>query len=458
MKIIKRVALNLLVVVLMSKKSSFSEKQLAVINDIGKKQMVMHVGSMGCGKTYSIEVALGLLCLKLNKAGITGLDIVLLGKSQKTVKENQCNTLSKLFGENFRYDAGRRDGRIKDAVLFDQYITIIGFNDNSAESKFRGLSNIFCMIHDEAIMCTEEQLLMVLSRLRGEFSSKEKEVFKKLGINPPFYIGSTNPDSPEHWLKKKIDNNDFDDVIVWTLHDARWDGCLEYYSRLQRLYPEGSIYRERYIDSKWVAAEGSIFKDFLADTNRYLMGRVNPSDFTFASIGIDFGGHKSGTSLVCVGYYSDRKRGLCVLHSDRLIGNKGEINPDKMNNWIITQLRSIKMKYPNLRIADINCDNAEQYLESGVRNAVRKAGLGIPVSDALKRKIIDRIKFIQNMMGMELFQVMTCCETLISCLKSLVYDPKSNVDKILDDGSTDNDTFDAFCYAFEKQMNRFNYI
>lgn len=61
--------------------SSYGIKQLDIIKNIGRCKRELHVGVYGCGKTYSISVALGILCLRLRNEGVTGLNIVLLGKN-----------------------------------------------------------------------------------------------------------------------------------------------------------------------------------------------------------------------------------------------------------------------------------------------------------------------------------------------------------------------------------------
>lgn len=437
--------------------SSYGVKQLAVIKDIGKYKYTIHTGCYGCGKTYSIEVALGLLCLALYKKGVKGLDIVLLGKTQQTVKKNQCNVLSTCFGDNFRYDSGRTDGKVKDAMMFGQYIHIIGLNDKSSESKFRGISNIFCIVHDEAIFCTKEQFNAVQSRLRAEFKPEVQQVFDELGLVVPFYIASTNPDSPNHFLKKLIDEGFFDKSVVWTMGDAKWHGSKEYYDNLKALYKEGTLDYKRYLLSQWVAAEGAIFTYFIANHDKFIINKLEKR-VGFAIAGIDFGGNKSGTSIVITGFYENKQDGLVVLHSNKLLRNKGEIDPEVMYDWLIEQITVYKSKYKDIPLLNIYCDNAEQYLEAGVRNTIRKKGWHIVVGDAKKIAIMDRVKFVQRIIALGCFDIIADCKTLINSLDELVYDDKSLVDKIKDDGSTDNDTWDGFSYSFETQINNYNFI
>lgn len=438
--------------------SSYGIKQLDIIKNIGRCKRELHVGVYGCGKTYSISVALGILSLRLRNEGVTGLNIVLLGKTQQTVKKNICNVLSDNFGKDFRYDSGRKDGKTKDGVLFDQYIHIIGLNDKSSEGKFRGLSNIFCIIHDEAVLCSEEQFNKILGRLRGSFSNEAMSTFNKLSIVPCFYIGSTNPDSPVHWLKHKIDDNYFDKVINWHIDDAKWKGAREYYDNLLKAYPEGSIDRQRYLQCKWVAAEGIIFKYFLENKDKFIVDDVDEKSIGYAVAGIDIGGHKSGSTIVISGFHGNISEGITVLHSAKLIDNKGTIDADRLNVWIMEQIDIFRSKYDSVPIVQANVDNAEQYIEAGIRNALRRNGYNITVADAKKILIMDRVKFIQKMFAVNMLHIHSDCNDLIKSLSTLVYDEKKLKDTVLDDGNTDNDSFDAFCYSFEKQISRFSYV
>lgn len=438
--------------------SNYGIKQLEVIRDIGRVNSEIHIGVYGCGKTYAISVALGVLCMKLNSEGVNGLNIVLLGKSQRTVKKNICNPLSDCFGINFKYDSGRKDGHTKDGKLFNQYIHIVGLNDKTSESKIRGISDIFCIVHDEAVLCSEEQFNRIMGRLRGSYSKEVTDVFKKLGIVEHFYIGSTNPDAPNHWLKQKIDSDYFDKVIEWNINDAQWEGSKTYYENLLKSYPPGSIDRQRYLECKWVAAEGVIFNNFIENKNRFIVDKVDTSKIGFATAGLDFGGNKSGTSLVFTAYYKNIKDGLIVLQSDKLLRNKGEIDPVTLNNWVIEQFNKFKQTY-NIPVLELSCDSAEQYLEAGVRNALNSGrGYCVPTGDALKIKIMDRVKFVQRMFGLDMLHIHSNCKTVINSLSELCYDDKSLQDKVLDNGTTDNDTWDAFSYSFEKQISRFDFV
>ena len=207
----------------------------------------------------------------------------------------------------------------------------------------------------------------------------------------------------------------------------------------------------------WVAAEGSIFSYFIAHHDEFVVDSVEQNEIAFALAGLDYGGNKSGTSLVITGFYRDKKKGIVVLQSNKLLRNKGEIDPEVMYEWILNELSVFNSKF-NIPLQKIYCDNAEQYLEAGTRTAIRKQGMKIVVCDALKMPILDRVKFIQRIMALGMFSVLSQCKTVISSLDGLVYDEKSLADKVLDNGTTDNDTWDGLSYSVESQINIYNFI
>lgn len=74
----------------------------------------------------------------------------------------------------------------------------------------------------------------------------------------------TNPDEPGHYVKKElIDQAEAKAIEVheFRLRDnpALDDEVIAYY---QRLYPEGSVFHQRFIEGKWVAASGLIWPEF----------------------------------------------------------------------------------------------------------------------------------------------------------------------------------------------------
>lgn len=413
--------------------SSYGRKQLEIIRDIGKEKFSMHVGCFGCGKTYSIEVALGYLCLKLRNEGLTGLNIVLLGKTQQAVKKNQCNVLSTCFGQDFKYDTSKKDGKTKDAVLFEQYIHIIGLNDKGSEGKFRGISDIFCIIHDEAVLCTEEQFEYINGRLRGEFSDRQMEVFNRLGIVPCFYVGSTNPDSPVHWLKKLIDRSFFDRVVTWCMNDARWKGAKEYYDRLKKLYKDNALFYDRYLKGLWVSAEGMVWPSFnykkhVIEHKEYFESEedIDYSGFERVVIGVDWG-NKHNTSFVVLAYsdgvyvalrclsYNQTAPSMLAFHLSKLIEN-------------IERTHKVDAIYVDGAGAGYNKELSD-------RNIVYE----------LADKSHDKIPLVDSAFAKEELYILSNCTSLINCIYGYKFKENSVDDAI---NRVNDDECDALRYAY----------
>jgi PBSX family phage terminase large subunit len=84
--------------------------------------------------------------------------------------------------------------------------------------------------------------------------------------------GTTNPDSPFHWLKANYLDNDKlrNDGILWSQHFTMADNpnlSHEFVESQKKLYT-GFFYK-RFIEGQWVIAEGAIYKDSWSDTLLY---------------------------------------------------------------------------------------------------------------------------------------------------------------------------------------------
>src|ERR1700724_394600 len=76
--------------------------------------------------------------------------------------------------------------------------------------------------------------------------------------------GTTNPDSPYHWLKTDyLDNHDLRAKnLLWSAHFTMADNpnlTPEFVEAQHRLYR--GFFHQRFIQGRWVLAEGVIYKD-----------------------------------------------------------------------------------------------------------------------------------------------------------------------------------------------------
>lgn len=240
-------------------------------------------GAVRSGKTVSSEVA----WLKYVTLEAPPGDLLMVGKTERTLKRNIIMPLLDIAGSACVYKQG--EGEL---YIMGRRCYIVGANDERSENKIRGMTCAGAY-GDEITLWPESFFQMLLSRM---------------SVAGARFFGTTNPDSPAHWLKTKyIDRfdtlNGDDDahkglrVFHFRLEDNE---TLDhaYVEQLKREYT-GLWYR-RYILGDWVAAEGAVYDMF--DTDKHLVnempqlsrhfmaadyGTVNPTTLAYMSLGVD---------------------------------------------------------------------------------------------------------------------------------------------------------------------------
>lgn len=167
---------------------------------------------------------------------------LMCGKSLTTLKRNCLILLEELFGtSNFTFSTSA-----KEAYLFGRRILLEGANDARSESKIRGLTlqGAYC---DELTLFPKDFFAMLLSRLR---------------VPGAKLIATTNPDSPEHWLKKEyIDRSaELDMLVMRFLLDDNTTLDPGYVSAIKAEYT--GVFYDRFILGEWCLAEGIIYPQF----------------------------------------------------------------------------------------------------------------------------------------------------------------------------------------------------
>lgn len=284
--------------------SSYGLKQLQVIKNFGKEKLVLHSSCMGTGKTYGICSAFVVYCAMMEKLGIHGLNFVLLADSQATAKRNLGNILSLLAGENFKYDSSKRTGVVKDAMLFSHNIYICGLSDSRSVERFRGISNITGIIQEEVTLSTEEQFALINSRLRGEYP---QEILNKWpnGYVLRWWVGSTNPGAPNHYIKKKADSGDIT-MVQWFQEDAKYQGAKEYFEDLKKLYAGMPALYKRNVEGEWTSAEGAVYVMFNPKVHILKDMEVDLTRIKYSIISIDYGSNHPTAILLIAKTYENK--------------------------------------------------------------------------------------------------------------------------------------------------------
>lgn len=218
-------------------------------------------GSVSSGKTWVSLVLWGFWVATMP----TDKLYLMCGKSLTTLKRNCLIPLEELFGRsNFQFSTSA-----KEAYLFGRRILLEGANDARSESKIRGLTlqGAYC---DELTLFPKDFFVMLLSRLR---------------VPGAKLIATTNPDSPEHWLKKEyIDRRtELDMLVVRFLLDDNTTLDPQYVTAVKAEYT--GVFYNRFILGEWCLAEGIVYPQF--DRTQHVRQLDSPQGKWYISV--DYG-------------------------------------------------------------------------------------------------------------------------------------------------------------------------
>ena len=220
-------------------------------------------------------------------------------------------------------------------------------------------------------------------------------------------------------------------------------------------YDSSSIWYQRDILGKRVVAEGLIYCEF-KDYHIIKMQDWNAIDekgnytndirksLKFITVGVDFGGNLSAHSFNATGF-TNQFRKFGTIKQKRIAKR---IDDKELTEEFIKFIKELREEYPNVNIIDIRCDSAEQTLIAGFERALRENNIGIPINNAIKGEILNRIRFYCKMFSTNKYFVLECCNNLIMAFKTAVWEKDKN-DVRLDDGKQDVDSLDAQEYSTE---------
>lgn len=423
----------------MKLRCSYSKKQINTIVNFAKQKMVVHSGPFGVGKTRCLVEAFGIYCMRLQSLGTVGLTFILAGKTQQSVKRNMCNVLAKSFGKNFRYFKGNKDGLDRDAVLFGQNIYIIGFNDASSREKFQGISDIMGILHDECTLCKQEQFDYAIGRLRGEVNVEGDDgiadgdeyieidedtmgfdvnkVALPEGTVTMWYVGSCNPDAPNHFIKRYIDEGILEN-IRWFCEDAIWKGAKEQYARLRKLYKNNVAFLSRYVNGEWTSADRMVYPMFNPKQHIIKAGdtKINYMQMKRNFIAVDYGSdHPTAILLISLSY-----DGSYIISKEKKLERTAVSDIVKEIASLIDFLASVNCGYHTVYV-----DPAAATLKDELRKN------NIKYQNSLNSHK-DGIDYVRNCFSLSLLYIFDTCENLLDEIYSYSFkDNNSGADQVI---------------------------
>lgn len=224
-------------------------------------------------------------------------------------------------------------------------------------------------------------------------------------------------------------------------------------------YDPSSIWYQRDILGKRVVAEGLIYQEF-KDYHIIKMSNWNEIDnngnyvnedrkaLKFITVGVDFGGNISAHSFIATGF-TNQFRKFITLKQKRIAER---IDDKVLTEEFVKFINELREEYKKINIIDIRCDSAEQTLIAGFQRALLENNIAIPINNAIKGAILDRIRFYCKMFSTNKYYILECCNDLIMAFKTAIWEKDKN-DVRLDDGKQDIDSLDSQEYSTEPYMN-----
>lgn len=226
-------------------------------------------GAIRTGKTIASLVAFLIFVATAPYGG----QLVVVARTRDSAYRNIFAVLMDptLFGPIARfvsYTSGAPTAQILGRTVF-----VIGASDAKAEKVIRGMTIVGAYV-DEVTVIPEE----FFTQLLGRMSVPGARMF-----------GTTNPDNPAHWLKRKFLDR-LADLDGWRHFHFKLPGAnhltAEYIAQISAEFT-GLWYR-RFILGEWVAAEGAIYDMWDPDTH-IVPWETLPPMRRLLGVGLDYG-------------------------------------------------------------------------------------------------------------------------------------------------------------------------
>ena len=215
----------------------FSPKSLHSIRESNRRINLWH-GAVRSSKTVSSQVR----WLKYIAQSPPGGHLLMVGVTIGTLKDNILDPISEMVGaENYHLVSGSRE-----VWICGRRCLIRGANDEASEKKIRGLT-LSGVYGDEITLWPQNFFKRCLDRL----SVRGAKLF-----------GTTNPDSPYHWLKTDYLDREHE-LNMAAFHFELDDNPNlpdEYVADLKKEFT--GLWYKRFILGLWVVAEGAIYDMF----------------------------------------------------------------------------------------------------------------------------------------------------------------------------------------------------
>lgn len=256
---------------------ALSPKQVQTLAEAEGTVNLWH-GAIRSGKTFASILAFLAFVFLAPRGG----ELVIVGKNRDSIFRNFFQPIENapalaLFKGAVVYRNGAPTARI-----LGRLVHVIGANDSRSESKIRGMTVAGAYV-DEVTVLPHEFFMQLLGRM---------------SVDGARLFGTTNPDSPAHWLKTEFLDK-LGQLPHWrAFHFQMSDNpslTADYIAQRRAEYT--GLWRKRFIEGLWVAAEGAIF-DMWDPDKHVVPWETLPPMQRLLGVGVDFGTNNPSTGLL----------------------------------------------------------------------------------------------------------------------------------------------------------------
>lgn len=386
-----------------------------------------HRWNIKCGATRSGKTWLDYYMIPRRIREVSDLPghVILIGNTQATLERNVLEPMRNMYGDTL-VGYVRNDNKVR---LFGRECYALGADNKSAVKRIQGASIAYCY-GDEVVTWSKAVFDMLKSRLDKPYSK---------------FDGTCNPENKTHWFKTFLDSA----ADIFCQHYTIFDNPFLDPKFVEALKLEylGTVLYNRYILGEWCNAEGLLFPQFADNPKNWEIQGELPR-FNRICMGVDIGGTKSHSTLVTTGITMDFSQ-IVTFRESKIVHSKGTIDTERIIDEILATLESLRITGMLCRY--IFVDNAEQVILNTINKAVKRRYPATTVTGCKKIDGKTRILIYNSMLNRHKmwFQGVPI---VVESLSTALYDTSKNEDAILDDFTTDIDTFDAHFYSWSMYM------
>lgn len=354
----------------------------AVLNS--SKPINIWCGAVRSGKTYSSLIRF-LIEITETPEG----EFVILARDAFAFRRNILPVLFQLIGNDARYLQGNSL-----LEIWGRKIHVVGAHDARAEGKLRGATFAGAYV-DEASLIPEIAWQILVQRC----AMGNAKIF-----------ATSNPDSPAHWLKKNVIDNNPD---VASFHFTMLDNPK--LTQQEREYLErqhkGLWYR-RFILGEWCLAEGAVF-DFFDEKIHTI--KKTPANPKFYLVGVDYG-TRNATAFTMVSFNEQASPSLCVekeFYWDSKTTDRQKTDSEYGEDFLkFIEGYPIKFIYVDPSAASF-------------KQELKRLGVKAPIRDA-NNDVLSGIRELASLFSNGDLKINSSCRNLIGEMQSYSWDTKAS--------------------------------